>query len=709
MSSLRSEVASSNNNDSDPDVVEVENIVIVEDSDVVVEVEVPNPKKKTAGRIRDPVWSLFSEDEEAIHKKSAYCKHCKLMVNYHKKSESVKLHLRSCQPFKKMMNGKDIEDRPAWYPSRKRSSASGSAASSSVPIQSVASSNQAQSLKKPKMKQTNISSFVLPRTSTQVKSKFQELMAMHYFVTGTSFQRIEEENLSKAIALIRPDVVLPDRKKVAGPLLDKCYKQLKNVVDKYLANQCVCLTTDGWTNILNNPIVNYMVVNSHKSLFLESVSTGEQGHTADWIASDIERVMRSNLKTSFAGAVTDNTSANKNAWRQLKEAHPTCFFQGCTSHCLHLLVKEVFSASKTRKGSSTEATYPVGYPFEDLLQFAIDCKDIVKFFHNHHVPKAQLEKAQGEKGLIRLAAQVPTRWGTIQKCFSSILRSEGVLQAMVSARDFVQGSTKQKEERMRIKEIITADTFVPTLKKCLEILIPLDRLIVKYQSDSIPVSEVLPDFHALQEQFQKSAGLSQQEINYLISLAQIRFQFMYGDAHGLAYLMDPRFIGEGLPQENRRSLEDIIIAFPAQDDAQPNDHTRKTKLYTEFQDFIISAQQDKDHNGFRYRLLQDGSVSPMKYWLTDGRQWPCLQAIAIKLFTMATSSTASERNFSTFGFIHSKLRNSLGPEKVFKLVYIKTNYPSFSEKVVKTGVEHMSDVSDIDCDQCDDIEEANEA
>jgi hAT family C-terminal dimerisation region len=48
---------------------------------------------------------------------------------------------------------------------------------------------------------------------------------------------------------------------------------------------------------------------------------------------------------------------------------------------------------------------------------------------------------------------------------------------------------------------------------------------------------------------------------------------------------------------------------------------------------------------------------------------------------MATSSASSERNFSTFGFVHSKLRNSLGPEKVKKLVYIKTNSRAFSDSI----------------------------
>lgn len=46
---------------------------------------------------------------------------------------------------------------------------------------------------------------------------------------------------------------------------------------------------------------------------------------------------------------------------------------------------------------------------------------------------------------------------------------------------------------------------------------------------------------------------------------------------------------------------------------------------------------------------------------------------------MAASAAASERNFSTFGFIQSKLRNCLGPEKVEKkLVSIKTNAAQIS-------------------------------
>ena len=106
---------------------------------------------------------------------------------------------------------------------------------------------------------------------------------------------------------------------------------------------------DGWTNIKNDPVVNYMATSPEFSIFLESISTGQQLHDATWIAGDMQCVFNAYPSTLFAGAVTDNTSANKNAWQILSKKFPTKYFQGCCSHGLHLLVKDIFAASKTKK------------------------------------------------------------------------------------------------------------------------------------------------------------------------------------------------------------------------------------------------------------------------------------------------------------------------------------------------------------------------
>jgi Protein of unknown function (DUF 659) len=119
-----------------------------------------------------------------------------------------------------------------------------------------------------------------------------------------------------------------------------------------------------------------------------SASTDGQAHSGDWIAGDISPVLGCLDKTPFVGAVTDNTQASKKAWVIFREKYSTMFFQGCTSHSLHSMVKDIFAATKTKKGRDLEPTFPDGFPFESLVQFSVDCKDIIKFFHKHHVVKS---------------------------------------------------------------------------------------------------------------------------------------------------------------------------------------------------------------------------------------------------------------------------------------------------------------------------------
>jgi hypothetical protein len=92
-------------------------------------------------------------------------------------------------------------------------------------------------------------------------------------------------------------------------------------------------------------------------------------------------------------------------------------------------------------------------------------------------------------------------------------------------------------------------------------------------------------------------------------------------------------------------------------------------------DFIVCF----DSTAIRFKMLTKGRTMPLQYWQSDGAAWPDLQKFGVKLFTLAKASASSERNFSTMGIVYSKLRNSLRTETVGKLVYIKTNYPTFAD------------------------------
>ena len=143
-------------------------------------------------------------------------------------------------------------------------------------------------------------------------------------------------------------------------------------------------------------------------------------------------------------------------------------------------------------------------------------------------------------------------------------------------------------------------------------------------------------------------------------------------------MLDPCNLGHGLPILLCHSLENTLFESP-EDKVMPSNASQHELLCMQYPKFFIVTSQQKNKKLFCYKVLLKGPKIPLEYWLVDGCEWPELQKIATKLFSMATSSatTTTEQNFSTMGFIHSKLCNILSPKLVEKLVFIKSNLVAF--------------------------------
>lgn len=103
-----------------------------------------------------------------------------------------------------------------------------------------------------------------------------------------------------------------------------------------------------------------------------------------------------------------------------------------------------------------------------------------------------------------------------------------------------------------------------------------------------------------------------------------------------------------------------------------------SKLLSEEDSAKASLQHAKFRNseglfGSENAMRNRKSMPAWKWWQSYGASTHQLQEVAIKILAQCSSACSCERNWSTYGFIHSKSRNRLSPSRARDLVYVFSN------------------------------------
>ncbi|KAF4142636.1 hAT family C-terminal dimerization region [Phytophthora infestans] len=160
------------------------------------------------------------------------------------------------------------------------------------------------------------------------------------------------------------------------------------------------------------------------------------------------------------------------------------------------------------------------------------------------------------------------------------------------------------------------------------------------------------------------------------ALINKRFDFVYGDAHGVAHILDPRFCGAQMDPDTRSNVKNLSRSGTGK--------TQRT-----------------------WTLLKNGKLAVYDFWCSLN-QFPILQDIAKRVFRCTAGSSVAERNFSAHGFVHSKLRNRLAPERVEKLVHIYFNARNIRDEDIEVYTELDDILRLIDEDEEDERNNQNE-
>ena len=338
-------------------------------------------------------------------------------------------------------------------------------------------------------------------------------------------------------------------------------------------------------------------------------------------------------------------------------------------------------------------------------------KDLIKFWTNVQVARNLFISVQGK---LRLEAAdkhkkdastplvtcsdlqkvVETRFNSHVDSMQSGVSNRDVFVSATAHPDWrneVMGTTDSdfKARATGVKDDVNDDDFWDQKAMIVELLKPICTFIDFLQSDAPRLSKVYsrhkelaghiettlssPAFTNIKTKNKKT--LSQKEwstqekklSDEVKRLFEERWNYLYSTVIMAAFFLDPTNhapVAQAYPPGSVSTLLDFFKSLLPE-----SSHGALTREFTKWRVFEAPFNED-------YLWHKDSLTDVVLWWQQFSESCPNLSLIAIVLLSLPATSGAVERSFSNLDFVHSKLRNKLGPEKREKLLKIYFNLRS---------------------------------
>ncbi|XP_053102956.1 uncharacterized protein LOC128323583 [Hemicordylus capensis] len=588
-----------------------------------------------AGRKRDPVWQYFNEVPLPIGKAGmrAKCKHCNkemqgLVARMRQHHEKCCDEDDQRNTFEQAGSSGEFMDSGNYPPSRSPSSCSTVSELSIQDSASLASSSDTHShiSLSPKRKKksfppgTTIDKFVI-KTSRLEKELIDEKIAQFVYAMNSSFRLTENPHFINMVQSLRPGYSPPSRADVAGKLLDKVYDREMEQCATALEGRIVNLSIDGWSNVHNDPIVCACITTEEGKVFLaQTIDTSGNAHTAEYLQEVTVKAIitcEQKFKCLVRSLVTDNAANVSKMRRNLEEqeGNTKLITYGCSAHLLHLLAKDL-----------------------SVPEIKTNVVEIAKYFRNNHFAAAALKRMGGTK----LTLPQDVRWNSVVDYFEQYIKNWPILMTVCEQnRDKIDGTVTAKILNIGLKR---------NVEHMLSILKPISESLNKIQKNSCFIADAVEIWKELSEHLKTELHMDRIKLQAL----KKRMGQVLSPAHFLANIVNIQYQGQNLSAEE----EELAMTWVS---------SNHPSVMPTIINFKAEGEPFK-----KYMFAEDilKKVTPVNWWKSLKHLDLETVQVMISLLTAVASSAGVERILSSFGLIHSKLRNRLGPDKAGKLVFL---------------------------------------
>ncbi|CAB4401332.1 unnamed protein product [Rhizophagus irregularis] len=601
--------------------------------------------RKTGGRPKHVLSAyviVLGKAEAGDKDRQCVCKACaevlksdaKPMIN---RKERIKKHLASCEHFwtkygeqaEEILGNCDLDDETP--PAAKHIHDSTSI--SSFHTNSTISRRSSQS---------SITKYAVRELSKPEIPKFNDFLIRMTVSNGWAFQWINDPVTRAFFYWLNPKLKLPDRKQLAGPILEQAIENIENIRKEKL-NQVheqagITLSFDGWKNIVNEELLGVMIIlPSGETLVWKAVDiSGKRGRAID-VIPHIEKML-SDLEEQLIkvmAVVTDSAAAYASARRQLRLKYPQYVFLPCFAHQCNL----------------------ARYSKRTLFKYYAIIKP-------------------GD-----------TRWNSYYNCYKSLIRTRQALRNLATRYEPPEISSFQNTELylpINICQIIMDDSFWSQISKLATLMQPYCGALDKLQADKARLSDVALSFGYFIKFWEQNSD------QFLAEGMILRLEKRWKDWEQplllLSLLLHPKYrlikFNPDLELINFATMGTWLSYY-----YKAWTFKKPTKLLAQFESYQVKKPPFDDET---FEQFDDDILA---YWYYCSTTCNELGLIATNIFSICVNSASVERLFSSIGFLHTPRRNKLKHEKVVAMAQLRADIHQIENERKRKRDAEMSKVN----------------
>eukprot|EP00253_Pinus_taeda_P016332 PITA_16332 len=430
----------------------------------------------------------------------------------------------------------------------------------------------------------------------------------------------------------------------------------------------VSIVSDGWTDVNHHPLINILVSSPKGVLFLKSYDTTGKTKDGPYLTGLLREAIEEVGRENVVQIVTDSASNNILAGGLIEDEYPTIFWTPCSVHCLNLLLKDINNIAWVDK-TITEAK-------------------MLQHFIINHAASIAIYRKYAKLQLLRCAE---TRFASAFVMLQRLIKMHQSLREMVVSMDWQRWKGSHTGDGLKVEDIIiclSSENFWRRVEDIVTLITPIVSTLRIFDSDQPCLGDVFESMDQMREKIHdimedENSRIDKDTRNEVWELSLTRWKMLHSPLHSIAFLLNPKWFHKK-PSSDVEVMQNwntfISRCYDRQD---------RTALRFELGKYLRS----EDHSANEDCAYNRQQLGPVDFWIQYGTGTPLLHRLAIHLLSQVTSSSASERNWSEYAFIHSMKRNRLDTKMAQDLVFVHSNLRLLSQQQLeyKTGPTRMWD------------------